>query len=155
MTRMTTALAIIVALAFTTSDLAFAGRGHGPGDGTGRRAPRGERLYDVNTIQTIQGQVTNVDTWSGPRSRYQGVHLMVKTENETLSVHLGPDWFVKDQPIQIKTGDQVTITGSRITYGGKSALVAAEVTRGGETLKLRDNTGRPRWAGQGGGRRAD
>lgn len=39
------------------------------------------------------------------------------------------------------------VTGSRVTFDGKPAIIAAEVKKGGETLKLRDEKGRPVWSG--------
>jgi hypothetical protein len=39
--------------------------------------------------------------------------------------------------------------GSRITFAGKPAIVAAEVKKGDQVLKLRDESGTPLWRGQG------
>ena len=38
----------------------------------------------------------------------------------------------------IAPGDKVEVTGSRITYEGKPTIIAAEVKKGGQVLKLRD-----------------
>jgi hypothetical protein len=76
-----------------------------------------------------------------------GVHLMVKTGQETISVHLGPAWYIQRQDIKIAPGDKVEITGSRITYQGKPAILAAEAKKGDEILKLRDENGLPVWSG--------
>jgi hypothetical protein len=38
--------------------------------------------------------------------------------------------------------------GSRITYEGKPAIIAAEVKKGDEVLRLRDEKGIPVWAGR-------
>jgi hypothetical protein len=72
---------------------------------------------------------------------------MVRTDQETISVHLGPAWYVQRQDIKIVPGDKVEITGSRITYQGKPAIIAAEVKKGEEILKLRDENGFPAWSG--------
>jgi hypothetical protein len=37
--------------------------------------------------------------------------------------------------------------GSRITFGVKPAIIAAEVKKGDEVLKLRDDSGFPVWSG--------
>lgn len=44
-------------------------------------------------------------------------------------------------------GDKVEVTGSRITFQDKPAIIAAEVKKGDEILKLRDGNGFPAWAG--------
>jgi len=76
-----------------------------------------------------------------------GVHLVVKTDKETVSVQLGPSWYIENQDIKISPGDKVEITGSRVSFEGKSAIIAAEVKKGDEILKLRDENGYPVWSG--------
>lgn len=146
MKRITATLSIPLAI-LLIAGIGYAQRGNGPGDGTGRRAPRMERHYDLNTVETISGEVVAVETTAGERG-YPGAHLMLKTDGGTLPVHLGPQWHLKDQPLQVKVGDQITVTGSRVTYEEKPAVIAGEITRGNDALKLRDETGRPLWAGR-------
>jgi hypothetical protein len=76
-----------------------------------------------------------------------GVHLTVKTDKETISVHMGPGWFIEKQDIKIEPKDKVEVKGSRITFEGKPAIIAAEVKKGDELLKLRDENGFPSWIG--------
>lgn len=76
-----------------------------------------------------------------------GVHLIVKTEKETIDVHLGPGWYIENQDVKIMPADKVEVKGSRITFQGKPVIIAAEVKKGEETLKLRDENGFPVWAG--------
>lgn len=82
-------------------------------------------------------------------AKSQGVHLTLKTDQEQLQVLLGPARFVDKQPLKIKPQDAVTVRGSRITFAGQPAIVAAEVKKGDQVLKLRDDTGTPVWRGQG------
>ncbi|MFI5168398.1 MAG: DNA-binding protein, partial [Thermoanaerobaculales bacterium] len=77
----------------------------------------------------------------------RGVHLMLKTDKETISVHLGPVWYVEHQDTKIAAGDKIEVKGSRITYQGKLAIIAAEIHKGDEVLMLRDANGIPMWAG--------
>jgi hypothetical protein len=48
---------------------------------------------------------------------------------------------------KIELGDTVDVKGSRITYNGKPAIIAAEVKKGDAVLKLRDENGFPAWSG--------
>jgi hypothetical protein len=48
------------------------------------------RLYDTNTVETISGKVTAVETTTPFKGMGQGVRLMLETDKETISVHLGP-----------------------------------------------------------------
>jgi hypothetical protein len=49
--------------------------------------------------------------------------------------------------VKIMPGDEVEVTGSEITFQNKPAIIAAEVKKGDEVLRLRDSDGVPAWAG--------
>jgi hypothetical protein len=114
--------------------------------GWGMGAPY-SRMYDPKTVETINGEVISVDKITPGKGMSYGVHLMVRTEKETLSVHLGPGWFIENQDVKIEPKDKIEIRGSRITFEGKPALIAAELKKGNEVLKLRDDNGIPVWSG--------
>jgi len=105
------------------------------------------RMYDPKTVETITGEVTSVDRITPAKGMSGGVHMNVKTDRETLSVHLGPTWYIENQDVKIERKDKVEVKGSRITFAGKPAIIAAEVKKGDETLKLRDDNGFPVWSG--------
>ena len=73
------------------------------------------------------------------------VQLMLQTGNETIAVQLGPAWYIDKQTPRIEANDTITVTGSRLTLDGRSAIVAADITKGNELLKLRDDNGLPVW----------
>lgn len=122
----------------------------------GRRAKQGGgwgaddayfRLYDAKTVETIRGEVLKVEKFKPGKQMTQGIHLLLKTATETVSVHLGPSWFIENQDTLIKPKDQVSVKGSRITFEGKPAVIAAEIVKGDQLLRLRDENGIPMWAG--------
>jgi len=76
-----------------------------------------------------------------------GVHLTLKTDKETISVHLGPSWFIERLDARIEKGDTIEVKGARVTVGGKPAIIAVEMKKGDSLLKLRDDAGVPAWAG--------
>ncbi len=130
---------------------AWAQPGMGPG-GKGRGWGAGDpynRMFDPKTVETLSGEVVNIDRFTPGRKMSYGVHFTLKTEKETIPVHLGPGWYLEKQAVTVAPGDKVEVTGSRITYQGKPAIIAGEVKKGGQVLKLRDATGVPAWAGQG------
>ena len=110
---------------------------------------RAGRVYDPRTTETLSGEVMSVETIPAAKGRSGGVHLMLKTDRETVAVHLGPAWYVEKQKPRIERGDKIEVEGSRITYDGKPAVIARQVKKGAETLKLRDTEGVPVWAGHG------
>jgi hypothetical protein len=105
------------------------------------------RMYNPRTVEVISGKVVSVDKSTPRKDMSYGVYLNVKTGKETISVHLGPGWYIENQNIIIEPGDKVEIKGSRITFNGKPAIIAAEVNMGGKILKLRDGNGFPAWSG--------
>lgn len=104
-----------------------------------------QRNYDPKTVQTVQGKVLSVEK-TPSKGRGHGVHLTLQTEKETISVHLGSDWYIDKQTPHIEANDTITVTGSRVTVGGKPVLIAARVKKGNEILKLRDDNGGPAWS---------
>jgi len=121
----------------------------GPGSGGGRAAgsPYG-RQYNPQTVENVAGEITAVEKTAAPGGSYRGVHVVLKTDKgETLPVHLGPEWYLEKQTVTLKQGDKVQVRGSRIVFQNKPAVIAAEVTKDGKTLRLRDANGVPAWAG--------
>lgn len=117
------------------------------GSGGWGPSSRYNTLYNPKTVETLEGEVLSVDRITPMKGMYYGVHLVLKTDKETISVHLGPGWFIENQDVKIAPGDRVSVTGSRITFDGKPAIIAREVARGDEVLVLRSEAGFPLWAG--------
>jgi hypothetical protein len=103
-----------------------------------------QRNYDPKTVESIEGKVLSLEKTPSKGGGY-GVHLTLQTEKETISVHVGPGWYIDKQTPKIETNDTITVTGSRVTVDGKPAIIAAEVKKGNEVLKLRDENGIPAW----------
>lgn len=105
------------------------------------------RLYNPKTLETISGKVVSVDKILPMKGMSHGVHAVIKTDKETVSVHLGPDWYIENQDMGIAPKDKIEVTGSRITFQGEPAIIAAEVKKGKNVLVLRDEKGFPVWSG--------
>lgn len=147
MKKIATAVMIlgVPTLLLTTEAFAQGFRWRG-GGGWGAGGQYG-RLYDAKTVETVSGEVTGVQEMTPFKGMGRGVHLMLKTDKETISVHLGPVWYIERQDTKIAAGDKIEVKGSRITYQGKPAIIAAEIHEGDEVLMLRDASGIPMWAG--------
>jgi hypothetical protein len=104
------------------------------------------RLYDVKTVETISGEILSVDKFNPQKGMSSGIHLKVKTDKETISVHLGPAWYIEKQDVKLSPKDKIEVKGSRITFKGKPAIIAAEVKKGDEILTLRDANGVNMWS---------
>jgi hypothetical protein len=106
-----------------------------------------QRLYNPATVETVSGVVESVDKITPMEKMYSGIHLVLKTDKETIAVHLGPEWYIERQDVRLEKGDMIEVKGSKITFDGKSAIIAAECKKGDSVLILRDSVGVPAWAG--------
>ncbi len=119
------------------------------GDMGGHGGRGGHRMmYDTDTVQSVTGTVQSIETRQ--LRDHSFVVLELKTAEGTLLVHLGPSAYLDQQSLKLTPGDAVTIKGSKMAMQGREMMVAAEVTKGGALLKLRDSaTGAPLWPRQG------
>jgi len=102
------------------------------------------RLYDSKTVETLSGEVVAVGKYT-PRGKPDGVRFTLKTDQGPIEVILGRGSYVEQQGLKLEPQDKVTVKGSRIAVEGKPTIIAAEVTKGGKTLKFRDANGMPVW----------
>ncbi|MCE5210298.1 MAG: DNA-binding protein [Deltaproteobacteria bacterium] len=105
------------------------------------------RMYNPKTVETIAGEVVAVEALTPVRGMSYGVHLLLKTDKETVSVHLGPSWYIENQDVKIEPKNKIKVKGSRISFEGKPVIIAAEIIKGNEILKLRNEDGFPVWSG--------
>jgi hypothetical protein len=129
----------ILLFLFSSCNL-YSQRGWGPGSNY-------NKIYNVNTVETITGQVTKIDKIYPDKNMSYGIHMTLNTGSSEISVHLGPGWYIENQETNINADDNVIVTGSKVTYEDKDAIIAKEVIKGDQVLKLRDDNGFPLWAG--------
>lgn len=135
----------VVSLIFPNASLGQNHRMHGSGGwGAGHHY---SRMYNRGTVESLNGEVISVNKITPSQGMSHGIHLILKTGKETIPVHLGPGWYIENQDIQIQPKDKIQITGSRINFAGKPAIIAAEIKKGNDILKLRDEKGFPAWSG--------
>lgn len=143
--RLFTALVAIAAVALLLVPAGFAQNGQN-GSATGKT----HRIYDPATETTVTGTIESIHKVRSWRNKaWAGTHLTLKTESgDTYDIHLGPASYLEQQDFSFAKGEQVEITGSKVMYKGKDAIIAREVKKDGKTLTLRDAQGFPAWAGQ-------
>jgi DNA helicase TIP49 (TBP-interacting protein) len=110
-------------------------------------------MYDTKTETTLKGTVDSVEEVTGEgrmggrmggRSM-SGTHIVLKTEKESVQVHLGPSAFLEEKKLKVVKGDMVEVLGSRVTMGTEEVVLAREIRRGEDSWTLRDASGRPLW----------
>lgn len=108
------------------------------------------QFYNPDKLEKVKGTITEVSqTIDFIEDARECVHLTIKIDglNTHIPVHVGPAWYMEHQGVRLKKGDKVEITGSRITYDNQAIILAAEIRRGDRTFVLREENGRPAWAG--------
>lgn len=116
------------------------------GEGEGEPTPYA-LMYNLQTMESITGEVVSVEMITPLQVLSSGVRLLLQTETEMLPIHLGMGWFIENQDLNIAPRDTIEITGSRINFDDKPAIIAAEVRKDNAVLTLRDTSGFPVWTG--------
>ena len=106
---------------------------------------QGMPRYDTATEVTLRGTITKVESHMG-RMGWNGTHLVVSFESETLTVHVGPSNYIDQQGFSFAAGQQIEVTGSRIKFEGTDVLIAREIKKGEKVLTLRNSQGIPAWS---------
>jgi hypothetical protein len=112
----------------------------------GLYAQRGPaRLYD-GTAMAFDGTIEKVV--QSKHMHMTGVHLLIKSQNETLEVHLGPAAFLAEKNATFREGDAVSVIGWRAPRSDRFFVIAREVKKGDQVLTLRNEQGVPLWSGR-------
>jgi hypothetical protein len=100
--------------------------------------------YDLATEIKMKGTVQEFRL-PAKGSEKESAHLMVKSGENTIDVYLCPKSFLDDMGSSIAKGDEVSLTGSKVKQDGADLMLAREVSKGNDTLVLRDDKGKPIW----------
>ncbi len=104
---------------------------------------QGAALYNPATEVVVKGIVQEEQDFDCPVSEGEvGSHLMLKTSEGVLQVHLAPVRIMSSQNLSFARGDQIEVRGSWIQLAGKNGVIAREITRGNETIIFRDDKGK-------------
>ncbi len=105
----------------------------------------GVRTYSPVALETVSGEVIDVYQATSRQGYKSGLHLLVKANEETIDVHLGPISYIEGQNFNFEPGDVLEIKGDRFTDSPMPTMTAIEVKKGNDTLTLRDDDGFPMW----------
>ncbi|MGD0113842.1 MAG: hypothetical protein ABSD48_18450 [Armatimonadota bacterium] len=98
----------------------------------------------------ISGEVAGIEGVM-PGQRDMGTGIVVRLKGQEAGkerrVHLGPYWYVEKSLPGLRSGQQITVKGSRAQWKGEEVMLASEVERNAERARMRTEQGRPAWAG--------
>jgi len=101
--------------------------------------------YHPNAEVALQGVVQDVQEFYCPISGETGTHLTLATEKGSVQVHVAPSRFLSTKQWRFAKGEVVEVVGSPIKFQGREALIARSLTRGTETVAVRNENGKPFW----------
>jgi nucleotide-binding universal stress UspA family protein len=104
------------------------------------------RMFDPKNIGIYGGEVITVDEMTPGGGMSNRVWLGLKTEKGMALVILGPSWFHAKKDFKIEPGDKVEVKGSLLTAMDEPMVIATEVKKDNQVLRLRDDSGYPVWA---------
>jgi len=151
-----TAIMVLTLAAPVLAQLRPGGRGHGLGRAvpatpeSETTATEPEATRKIVPVK-VTGQVESLSSQPGVHGPVLVQTGVLKTASGSVTVFLGPVWYVNEQKFPLKVGDTWEVTGHKSTMEQRPGLVAREVRTGGSVLKLRDDHGRPLWRGRGQG----
>ena len=142
MRRMIMVAALTAAVMVMAGGAALAGRGYGPGDGTGP-------LFDctAGTPFEYTGDVVTAPTTGS------GQGMVIATDGQNITIYgLGPiQYWARAGVERPAVGDTVTVSGFTVSYNGVERNIAVSIQINGATLQLRDPSScLPLWSRQGG-----
>jgi len=106
-------------------------------------AVQGAALYNPAGEVVVKGTVQEIQEFDCPVSEGElGSHLLLKTADGTVLVHLAPVRIVTSQNLTFAPDDQIEVIGAKVRVAGKNGLIAREITRGNESMIFRDRTGK-------------
>lgn len=113
--------------------------------GWGPETPYG-RLYDPTQEHTLHGKIVRVGTGPPMPGMTSGIQLQVQTDETIMQVHVGPEWYLERQELELREHEDMQVTGALAEMEGQPVLLARTVTVHGHTLRLRDAQGQPVWS---------
>ena len=107
------------------------------------RAQSGLPKYDLATETKMKGTIQELKL--PEKGTKEAARLTLKSGDTTFDVYLCPKSFLDDMGSNLAKGDEVNLTGSKVKQDGADLILAREVSKGSDTLVLRDDKGKPVW----------
>jgi hypothetical protein len=102
-------------------------------------------MFAAGTSETLVGTIVEVTSFGMDECGDGGMQLILKTDGGKVAVHLGPEWYMDHQTVELIAGDKVTVRGARCEFKSKPILLAQAVMKSNEMLVLRSPSGAPAW----------
>ena len=99
--------------------------------------------YDLKAETKIKGTIQQLRLFAS--GNHNILELVLQGKTQTSSVFLCPKSYLTAMGIELKPGDEVEVTGSKVQQNGSDVVLARELVKGNDTLVMRDDKGIPVW----------
>jgi len=101
---------------------------------------------EVHPVGTLEGRVTSVNRAFLQSGTGGTAVVSVRLAGDPpIVVQLAPGWYMDERGLHFSREDRITVTGSQTHKKDKIEVLAHSVEKGGVSLILRDEHGRPLW----------
>ena len=107
-------------------------------------AAQSQATYDPATEAKVKGTVAEMKL-DPPTGGKPVAYLVIKSGENKTQIFLCPKSFLDEMGATFSPGDDVQITGSKVSQNGVDLILAREVDKSGDTLTLRFKDGKPAW----------
>lgn len=132
--------AIILFLTWASFSFSQPGRGLNQGQMT--------KLYNTTTETTVEGKITDVVVADSGYGRFPGVIVDLKTKDKEVKVYVTPDWYLKNENIELKQDQSLIVTGSQVIHNNQPLIITQTMKYDDNEITIRDSKGFPVWAGK-------
>ena len=99
--------------------------------------------YDLKAETKIKGTIQQLRPFAS--GNHNILELVLQGKTQTSSVFLCPKSYLAAMGMELKPGDEVEVTGSKVQQNGSDVVLARELVKGNDTLVMRDDKGIPVW----------
>jgi hypothetical protein len=99
------------------------------------------RSYTIARESVLQGTVIKYTPTSSTPPL--GAHILLQTSSGVVDVHAGSDKYLQFSKLTLQPGDELTITGEYIAYGGSKVYAARIIQKDGRSVAVRSARGFP------------
>ena len=125
------------------------GNGNGNTDGTVVNGTTGTPsecdLTSDNWVEALDGTITAF--LGNPNNEKSKQKFVMETADGNIAVNTAPWWFMQAQAFGLAVDDEVTVSGWTCVEDDETTFIAMSITKGEETIYLRDGLGHPMWSG--------
>jgi len=108
-------------------------------------APAKVKYSEASRIK-LTGVVDDIQQRSlGGTCKAPGVFVVVKADEKTYELQVGPKWFIDTLTWTFTKGDKLEITGWKTDKEGSNEVVVRKINRAEWSLEPRDDTGAANW----------